>query len=309
MVLRGGENIYCAEVERVVYEHPGVFEAAAFGVPDDRLGEELAVVVMRRPGAGLDAAAVREHVARHLARFKVPRYVWIQDEKLPRGATAKIDKRAVRARRLKGDATMGRDRPGHAAIEGWSPPAPTAPRREDRDRSGPNRGRRRRHHATRGGRHRQRRERGPPRRRRSGRGDPPSRRAPPPRGMPRNRRLPDRRGPRHRRIRPSRPPRHPHGGTGLARRRRRRGRTARTLLPGVDATRRRAGGRKHRSFPAISTGVYGFPVPRAARIAVRTVSSELDARASIRRVVLCCFGAESRDAHTRALDEFRASPG
>ena len=63
------------------------------------------------------------------------------------------------------------------------------------------------------------------------------------------------------------------------------------------------------SFPAISTGVYGFPVPRAARIAVRTVSSELDARASIRRVVLCCFGAESRDAHTRALDEFRASPG
>ena len=98
MVLRGGENIYSAEIERVVYEHSGVFEAAAFGVPDERLGEELAVVVMRRPGADLDAEAVRAHVARHLARFKVPRYVWLQDEPLPRLAAGKIDKRALRDR-------------------------------------------------------------------------------------------------------------------------------------------------------------------------------------------------------------------
>ena len=98
MVLRGGENIYSAEIERVVYLHPGVFEAAAFGVPDERLGEELAVVVMRRPGADLDAEAVRAHVARHLARFKVPRYVWLLDEPLPRLAAGKIDKLALRDR-------------------------------------------------------------------------------------------------------------------------------------------------------------------------------------------------------------------
>ena len=101
MVLRGGENIYSAEVERVVYLHPAVFEAAAFGVPDERLGEELAVVVMRRPGAGLDPEAVRAHVAGHLARFKVPRYVWLQDEPLPRLAAGKIDKRALRDRMLR----------------------------------------------------------------------------------------------------------------------------------------------------------------------------------------------------------------
>ena len=101
MVLRGGENIYCAEIERVVYLHPAVFEAAAFGVPDERLGEELAVVVMPRPGADLDPEAVRAHVARHLARFKVPRYVWLQDEQLPRGTTEKIDKRALRDRMLR----------------------------------------------------------------------------------------------------------------------------------------------------------------------------------------------------------------
>ncbi|MCY4453254.1 MAG: class I adenylate-forming enzyme family protein [Immundisolibacterales bacterium] len=101
MVLRGGENIYCAEVERVVYLHPAVFEAAAFGVPDERLGEELAVVVMRRAGAALDATAIRAHVAEHLARFKVPRYVWLHDEPLPRGTTGKIEKRALRDRVLR----------------------------------------------------------------------------------------------------------------------------------------------------------------------------------------------------------------
>ncbi len=106
MVLRGGENIYCAEIERVVYLHPAVFEAAAFGVPDPRLGEELAVVVMPRPGADLDPAAVRAHVARHLARFKVPRYVWLQDEQLPRGATGKIHKRALRERMLRQTADL-----------------------------------------------------------------------------------------------------------------------------------------------------------------------------------------------------------
>ena len=104
MVLRGGENIYSAEIERVVYLHPAVSEAAAFGVPDERLGEELAVAVMRRPGADLDPEAVRAHVAGHLARFKIPRYVWLEDEPLPRLASGKIHKRALRERMLRARA-------------------------------------------------------------------------------------------------------------------------------------------------------------------------------------------------------------
>lgn len=59
------------------------------------------------------------------------------------------------------------------------------------------------------------------------------------------------------------------------------------------------------AFPAISTGVYGFPVPRAARIAVGAVAAGLEGDPSLRRVVLCCFGAGSRDAHERALAETR----
>ena len=59
------------------------------------------------------------------------------------------------------------------------------------------------------------------------------------------------------------------------------------------------------AFPAISTGVYGFPVPRAARIAVGAVAEGLEAHPSLRRVVLCCFGSESREAHERALAALR----
>jgi len=96
MVLRAGENIYCAEVEAVLYEHPAVYEAAAFGVPHPRLGEELAVAVYPRPGASLDADELRAHVAAHLAAFKVPTYVEIFSEQLPRNASGKILKRAIR---------------------------------------------------------------------------------------------------------------------------------------------------------------------------------------------------------------------
>lgn len=97
MVLRGGENIYCAEVEAVLCEHPSVYECAVFGVPDERLGEELACAVVLRPGASLTDDELREHVGTHLAAFKVPRLVDIRTSgQLPRGATGKIQKRDLR---------------------------------------------------------------------------------------------------------------------------------------------------------------------------------------------------------------------
>ena len=96
MVLRGGENIGCQEVEAVLYDHPAVQEAAVFGVPDDRLGETLAAVVVTKPGASLTNEAVRDFTAAHLAKFKVPDHVWVRRERLPRIASEKIFKRGLR---------------------------------------------------------------------------------------------------------------------------------------------------------------------------------------------------------------------
>ncbi len=101
MVIRGGENIGCQEVEAVIYDHPGVGECAVFGVPDDRLGETLAAVVMPKPGAAIDAEAVKAHVAEHLARFKVPEHVWLQSDLLPRLPSGKIFKRALREQAIR----------------------------------------------------------------------------------------------------------------------------------------------------------------------------------------------------------------
>lgn len=96
MVLRGGENIYCAEVEAVVYEFEAVHEAAVFGMPHDRLGEEVAVAVMPKKGRTLDVDALVEHVSVKLAKFKVPTIVEVRDEPLPRNASGKILKREIR---------------------------------------------------------------------------------------------------------------------------------------------------------------------------------------------------------------------
>jgi len=93
MVISGGENIFCAEVERVLGEQPGVLECAAFGLPDDRLGERLVAVVK---GDGLDAHALIEAVASGLARYKAPAELAIMHETLPRNALGKVDKKALR---------------------------------------------------------------------------------------------------------------------------------------------------------------------------------------------------------------------
>jgi acyl-CoA synthetase (AMP-forming)/AMP-acid ligase II len=97
IIIRGGENISCLEVEAVIYSHPDVHEAAVFGLPDERLGEIVGAAVVLREGASLDAQALREHVAGHLAGFKVPAHVWFRSDALPRIASGKIFKRQLKA--------------------------------------------------------------------------------------------------------------------------------------------------------------------------------------------------------------------
>lgn len=96
MVLRAGENVYGAEVEAVIYEHPAVYEAAVFGIPHERLGEEVAAAVYVKPGATLTVEELQAHVAHRLANFKVPTKVKIVDAPLPRNAAGKILKRQLR---------------------------------------------------------------------------------------------------------------------------------------------------------------------------------------------------------------------
>jgi acyl-CoA synthetase (AMP-forming)/AMP-acid ligase II len=96
MVLRGGENVYCAEVENALFSHPGVAEAVAFAVPDDRLGEEVGAAIYPAPGVAVDATGLREHCKNLLAPYKIPRYIWFVDEPLPRNANGKFVKREIR---------------------------------------------------------------------------------------------------------------------------------------------------------------------------------------------------------------------
>jgi long-chain acyl-CoA synthetase len=96
VVIRGGENVYAAEVEAALYEHPDVSEAAIIGVPHERLGEEVGAVVRVRDGAAVTEDDVRSWVAERLAGFKVPSRVWLTDEELPRNASGKVLKRELR---------------------------------------------------------------------------------------------------------------------------------------------------------------------------------------------------------------------
>ncbi len=96
MVISGGENIYCAEVERVLVEHPGVLEAGTFGIGDERLGEKLVAVVVPRDGSQVQEAELRSWVCDRLAAYKAPHRVWTSDAPLPRNALGKLDKIALR---------------------------------------------------------------------------------------------------------------------------------------------------------------------------------------------------------------------
>jgi acyl-CoA synthetase (AMP-forming)/AMP-acid ligase II len=96
IVIRGGENISCLEVEAAIYKYPDVLEASVFGVPDDHFGEALAAVVAVKNGRNPDAESIQQFLADHIAGFKVPAHFWFQDEKLPRIASGKINKRQLR---------------------------------------------------------------------------------------------------------------------------------------------------------------------------------------------------------------------
>jgi len=96
MVLRGGENVYCAEVETALFEHPAVAECTVFGVPDDRLGEEVGAAVVVKPGHTVTGDELRLHCGERISRHKVPRYVWLLTESLPRNASGKFLKRELR---------------------------------------------------------------------------------------------------------------------------------------------------------------------------------------------------------------------
>ncbi len=96
IVIRGGENIGCAEVEYALAEHPAVCEAAVFGLPDERLGEIVAAVVMVKAEAQVSEQELQEFLQCRLAQFKVPSRLWIQKEQLQRIASGKIAKKQIR---------------------------------------------------------------------------------------------------------------------------------------------------------------------------------------------------------------------
>jgi long-chain acyl-CoA synthetase len=80
----------------VLYEHPAVYEAAVFGIPHERLGEELVAALVLRPGTSVSEDDIKAHVKEHLASFKVPSRVEFSEQQLPRSATGKILKRELR---------------------------------------------------------------------------------------------------------------------------------------------------------------------------------------------------------------------
>ena len=96
LIIRGGENISCAEVEAALFRHPAVAEVCSFGIPDERLGEEVGAAIMLRPGETATACGLRRHLAPLLSVYKVPRYIWLLDAPLPRNATGKFLRRTLR---------------------------------------------------------------------------------------------------------------------------------------------------------------------------------------------------------------------
>lgn len=101
IVIRGGENIGCGEVEDAIYSHPAVSEVIVFGLPEERLGEEVATMIVPKPGRSLDEDAIKAHLQDHLAAFQIPSRIFFSSDPLPRIASGKFNKRGVRGEILK----------------------------------------------------------------------------------------------------------------------------------------------------------------------------------------------------------------
>ncbi|HEX8574606.1 MAG TPA: class I adenylate-forming enzyme family protein [Allosphingosinicella sp.] len=96
IIIRGGENISCQEVEAAIYSHAAVSEASVFGVPDERLGEVPAAAIYSEDDRKLDADSIREFLDGRIAQYKIPERIWVHHEPLPKLGTGKIDKKTLR---------------------------------------------------------------------------------------------------------------------------------------------------------------------------------------------------------------------
>ena len=108
MINRGGENVYSVEVENALAGAPGVAEAAVVAVPDEIMGEKVGAVVVPAPGGAIDVEKVVAYLRERLADFKVPQYVAVATEPLPRNPGGKILKRRIRDETTWGDPVFGR---------------------------------------------------------------------------------------------------------------------------------------------------------------------------------------------------------
>jgi len=97
MIIRGGENVYSVVVEAAIFDHPDVADCAVVGLPHRTMGEEVAAVIVLRPGRVIEAEEITRHVANHLARFQVPTRIFFRAEPLPRNPQGKILKRELRS--------------------------------------------------------------------------------------------------------------------------------------------------------------------------------------------------------------------
>ena len=97
MIITGGENVYCTEVEEVLYAHPAVLEAAVFGVPDAKWGEAVHAVVVPRPGHEVDGAALIAFCHDRIAGYKTPKQIDVRHDPLPKSGPGKVLKRELRA--------------------------------------------------------------------------------------------------------------------------------------------------------------------------------------------------------------------
>jgi long-chain acyl-CoA synthetase len=98
IIIRGGENISCQEVEAALYDHPAVAEACVFGLPEERMGEVVGAAVYLHPGQAVSAEALIAFTKMTLASFAVPHRLWVEPTPLPRLGTEKIDKVGLRKR-------------------------------------------------------------------------------------------------------------------------------------------------------------------------------------------------------------------